>query len=123
MTLSIRNTVSTIEKLNLKILFLINFNQKVDTPFIGNISRMLKTTWLCEFTFSTIHFMKCKYKSALAGVAQWIERGPVNQRVVGWFPLRPHAWVAGQTRSERRSRQPHVDVSLPLFLPPFPSLK
>ena len=23
---------------------------------------------------------------ALAGVAQWIERGPANQRVAGWIP-------------------------------------
>ena len=25
-------------------------------------------------------------KKALAGVAQWIERRPVNQRVTGWIP-------------------------------------
>ena len=60
---------------------------------------------------------------ALAGVAQWIERQPVNQRVTGSIPsqgtclgCRPGPqWGA-------RERQPHIDVSLPLFLPPFPSL-
>ena len=49
---------------------------------------------------------------------------PVNQRVAGSIPskgtclgcrLGPQ-YGAGQ-------RQPHTDVSLPLFLPPFPSLK
>ena len=38
------------------------------------------------------------------------------------FPVRAHAWVAGQVPSRGHKRQPHIDVSLPLFLPPFPSL-
>ena len=60
---------------------------------------------------------------ALAGVAQWIEHGPANQRVASSIPsqgtclgCRPGPqWGA-------RERQPHMDVSLPLFLLPFPSL-
>ena len=38
-------------------------------------------------------------RRALAGVAQWTECQPVNQRVtrhMPWFPVRAHAWVAGQ---------------------------
>ena len=33
------------------------------------------------------------------------------------FPVRAHAWVAGQVPSGEctRERQPHTDVSLPLF--------
>ena len=44
----------------------------------------------------------------LAGVAQWIEYGSVNQRVTVRFPVRPHAhaWVAGQVpRSPARGAQ------------------
>ena len=39
------------------------------------------------------------------------------------FPVRAHAWIAGQVPSGGpHDRQPHIDVSPPLFLPPFPSL-
>ena len=54
-----------------------------------------------------------------AGVAQWIERQPVNQRVSGSIPsqgtcvgCRPGPQVGA------RERQPHIDVSLPLSLSP-----
>ena len=64
-----------------------------------------------------------KKENALAGVAQWIECQPVNQRVPGsilswgtYLCCRPGPqWGACE-------RQPHIDVSLPLFLTPFPSL-
>ena len=39
------------------------------------------------------------------------------------FPVRERVWVAGQVPSRGRVRQPHTDVSLPLFLLPFPSVK
>ena len=57
----------------------------------------------------------------LAGVAQWIGRWPGNHRVTGSIPgqgtclgcgLGPQLGGGGE-------RQPHIDVSLPLFLPPF----
>ena len=39
------------------------------------------------------------------------------------FPIRAHAWVAGQVPSRgAREKQPHIGVFLPLFLLPFPSL-
>ena len=61
---------------------------------------------------------------ALAGMTQWIERGPANQMVTGSIPsqgtclgCRPGPQLGAL------ERQPHIDVSLPLFLLPFPSLK
>ena len=40
------------------------------------------------------------------------------------FPIRAHAWVVCWVPSGGASdRQPHIDVSLPLFLPPFPPIK
>ena len=62
---------------------------------------------------------------ALAGVAQWIEHWPVNQtkESLVQFSVRAQAWVAGQVPwCGVHERQSHIDVSLPLFLLPFPSL-
>ena len=57
---------------------------------------------------------------ALASVALWIECWPVNQKVTGSIPSL--GYVPGlQARSPVHERQPHTDVSLSLFLPPFPS--
>ena len=52
----------------------------------------------------------------LAGVAQWIERQPENQWVTSVIPSQGTCLGAG------RERQPHTDASLPLFLPPSPSV-
>ena len=68
---------------------------------------------------------KIKYNVwSLAGVVQWTERGPANQSVTGSIPsqgtclgCRPDA------QKVVCERQPHTDVSLPLFLPPSSSLK
>ena len=54
---------------------------------------------------------------ALAGVAQWIEW---FRSQLGHLPgLRASSPVRG---TRELKRQPHTDVSSPLFLPPFPSL-
>ena len=58
-----------------------------------------------------------KCSRALAGVAQWIECWPVNQRVTGSIPSLGTCLGCGA-----HERQSHVDISLLLFLPPFPSL-
>ena len=59
---------------------------------------------------------------ALAGVAQWMECWPAKQGVAGSIPsqgtclgCRPGPWWASC------KRQPSFEVSLLLFLPPFPS--
>ena len=56
----------------------------------------------------------------LAGVAQWIECRPVNQRVTSWIPNQGTClgWGPGPQLGVCK-RQPQVGVSLPLFLPPF----
>ena len=60
---------------------------------------------------------------ALAGVAQWTECRPANQGVDDLVPsqgtcqcCRPGPQLGA------REMKPHIDVSLPLFLPPSPSL-
>ena len=46
-------------------------------------------------------FLKKKGTLALAGVAQWIECRPANQRSLVQFPVRAHAWVASQVPGGR----------------------
>ena len=50
----------------------------------------------------------------LAGMAQWIEHRPANQRVTGQFPVRAHAWVAGQGPSKGCARGNHTLMFLSL---------
>ena len=61
---------------------------------------------------------------ALAGVAQWTERRPENQGVTGSIPSQGICLGCrlGPQWGEHK-KQPHIDVSLPLFLSPFPSLQ
>ena len=53
---------------------------------------------------------------------------PQSERLPVWFPVRAHAWVVrqvhgwGPARDKRLMFLSHIYVSLPLFLPPFPSL-
>ena len=72
----------------------------------------------------TIALKEVKHESvALAGVAQWIEHQPVNQRAAGWIPSQGTSFSCGPgPQLGAHERQPHIDVSLPLFLFPFPSV-
>ena len=64
-----------------------------------------------------------KILPALAGVAQWIECQPANQRVMGSIPSQGTCLGCGPGLQLGACKmQPHTDVSLLLFLPPFPSL-
>ena len=67
-------------------------------------------------------FLK-KKQPALADVAQWIEQGLRTKGSLVGFPVKTHTWVAGRAPTRGpHERKPHIDVSLPLFFPLFPSL-
>ena len=71
------------------------------------------------YSFPSKHFC-----SALAGVAQWIECGPGNQRVSGSIPSQDWCLSCGPgLHFGGTQRQPHIDIFLFFFLPFFPSLK
>ena len=54
---------------------------------------------------------------APAGVAQWIERQTVKQRVAGSIPSQGTFLGCGPgPQWGAHERQPHIDVSFPLFL-------
>ena len=53
--------------------------------------------------------------SALAGVAQWTQCWPANQRVTGWFSVRARAWAVGQVPNRgMREATTHWRFSLSL---------
>ena len=58
----------------------------------------------------------------LAGVAQWIEHQPVNGKVTGSIPSPGTSLGCGSSPQKGVSERQLADVSLLLFLPPFPSL-
>ena len=74
-------------------------------------------------TADETEFLK-NLNSALVGAAQWIECWPMNQRVAGSILNQGTCLGCGPGPLLRAlERQPHLYVSLPLFLPLFPSLK
>ena len=60
---------------------------------------------------------------ALAGVDLWIEHQPAKQNVVGSSPIGHMPGLRARSLVEGVERQPHIDVSLPPFLPPSPLSK
>ena len=58
----------------------------------------------------------------------WLNVVPPSERLLVRFPVRAHAWVVGQVpsygcaRGNQSLHLSHISVSLPLFLPSFPSL-
>ena len=61
--------------------------------------------------------------SALAGMAQWIECQAENKKVTDSIPSQGTCLGRGaDPQWGAHERQPHIDVSLPLFLSSFPSL-
>ena len=61
-----------------------------------------------------------KGKNSPAGVAQWIECGPANQRVASSIPVRAHAWVVGRVPGGGRCMRGNntlMLLSLSLSLP------
>ena len=62
---------------------------------------------------------------AMAGVAQWIELRPANVKAASSIPTRAYACFEGEGdvgETMDAIYLSHLDISLPLFLPPFPSL-
>ena len=52
-----------------------------------------------------------------------LSAGLQTRELLVQFPVRAHAWVVGQVPTwGAHKRQPHIDVSVLLFVPPFPSL-
>ena len=78
------------------------------------------------FSIQTENFKRNQVKNhwlALAGVAQWIEHQPVNQRVTSSVPSQGTCLGCGPgPQLGSHKKQSHIDVSLPLFLLPFPLL-
>ena len=59
--------------------------------------------------------------AALAGVALWTESWTANQRVASSIPGQGTSLGCRPGPQEGVcKRQSHIDVSLPLFFPPFP---
>ena len=91
-------------------------NQFILSSHIDGISLSLSLPLSLPLSLKT---MKKKKVLALAGVAQWIERRPTNQRVTGLVPSQGTCLGCGPgPQLGARKRQPHIDVSLP----PSPSL-
>ena len=69
-----------------------------------------------------------KVKTALAGVAQWIESWPVNQKVTGLIPSQGtyldyvFGPQLGHVQEATNTCFSLASVSFPHFLPPFTSL-
>ena len=60
-------------------------------------------------------------KYALAGAAQWIEHQPANKRVAGLIPSQGTCLGCGPgPQYGVHEKQPYIDVSFPLSLPPLP---
>ena len=87
-----------------------------------------KIWWTLGLGYLTNHCPGKETILALAGVAQWIECCLRTQSLLVGFPVRAHAWVVGWVpgwgcvRGNQSMYLLYIDVSLPLFLPPFPPL-
>ena len=75
-----------------------------------------------NFSLLWIFFLKKSKIKALAGVAQWTEHWPANQKVAGSIPNHHICLGCGQGPQLGVYDFSHTDVSLLFFLPPFPSL-
>ena len=85
---------------------------------------VLKTSVSLNFNLCRNQNRFCWLKSiiALAGVAQWIECHPGNQRFTGSIPSQGTCLGCRPGPQLRVcKRQPHTDVSLLIFLPLFPT--
>ena len=86
----------------------------IRSPFIASVSfwRGLQSDgfWTFISFYNKIQPLVNRHLPALAGVAQWIERGPANQRVL--IPSQG-TWLGCGPGPQYRvcERQPHIDIS------------
>ena len=59
-------------------------------------------------------YQRIVYLKALADVAQWIVHGLLTKALLVRFPVRAHAWVAGQALNQGRVRGNHTLMFLSL---------
>ena len=85
-----------------------------------SISAPIKSKNLFSHVDKSKHFHLRYRSNALAAVAQWIERQPVNQRVTGSIPSQGTC-LGCRPRGKPSMFLSHIDV-LYLFLSPFHSL-
>ena len=86
---------------------------KIQSAFRVNVS----DTVLIPFSARIVHFSgSMKVPIPPGWCSSVIERRPVNQRVAVRFPVREHAWVAGQVPSRGSVRGNHTLMFLSLFL-------
>ena len=91
-------------------------------PFYRCISVPLENFSKVHMSVDVSNYMgnihNCIYKihcnTALAGIAQWIEHGLQTKRLLVQFPVRAHAWVAGQVPSGGHMRGNHTLIFLSL---------
>ena len=77
-----------------------------------------------SWKFPRNHLCKKKGEPWLVWIS-WLVIALQTERLTVWFPVRAHAWVTGWVTGQvprwgAYERQP-INVSLPFFLPPFPS--
>ena len=80
-------------------------------------------TWRGQI-LATSPFEVKESKGALVGVAQWIGHQTVKQRITSLIPSQGTCLGCGPgPQWGAHERRPHIKVSLPFFLPPFPPIK
>ena len=68
------------------------------------------------------NFLNFQILCALPGMAQLVEYCPTKQKVTSSIPSQGTGLGVGLVPSWGTCRKQPIDVYLPLFLPPFPSL-
>ena len=97
---------------------------KIPKIFYKEIEKTI-IRFICDYKRPQIakEILRKKNEVVLAGEAQWIEGGPENQRVAGSIPSQGTCLGCGPgAQLGVCKRQPHIDVSLSLLLPPYFSL-
>ena len=103
----------------------------IDSLLLHVFTSPLNTGWfqLCPSSCglllqSLLSHPKLAISPEWCGSVDWATSGlrSCGSQASARFPVRAHAWVAGQVPSRACKRQPHINVSLSFFLPHFPSV-